>query len=223
MNKYLIAVVMVVLVAVGYTQRGEAQPTHICSTNASTYQDLVDLGFCDIGDKTFSNFNGFFTTTTGGAIPVLASNVAVTSLSGPPFWGFNFAFTLAAGPSQHNEIEIAYTITCNPLADVFNCIDSNELALTSTVMGGGTAGVVAFGLLVDAGSPSAAASFAGVHSEDVLESIDVFCPANPNCLAQISAVSNTVDQVQVPEPATLPLLGAGLFSLAALGRRKSSR
>ena len=69
MNKYLIAVVMVVLVAARYSQRGEAQPTHICSANASSYRDLVDLGFCDIGDKTFSNFNSFFNTAAGAPPP----------------------------------------------------------------------------------------------------------------------------------------------------------
>src|SRR6266536_4728971 len=101
MNQYLIAVVMVVLVAAGYSQRGEAQPTHICSANASSYRDLVDLGFCDIGDKTFSNFNSFFNTAAGGATLVLATDVAVTSLSGPPFWGFQFGgFALDADPNQ---------------------------------------------------------------------------------------------------------------------------
>ncbi len=241
MNKYLIAVVMVVLVAAGYGQRGEAQPTHICSANASSYRDLVDLGFCDIGDKTFSNFNSFFNTAAGGATPVLATDVAVTSLSGPPFWGFQFGgFALDADPNQQNIIDIFYSVTCNALAAVFNCIDSYELAMTGTTMGtGGSAGVdvsITFpgggsGISLDtnAGSPSAAASFAGAHSVDVLETFSVHCSVDPNCFSQISVVSNTVDQVhtidqvQIPEPATFALLDAGLLSLAAFRRRKTSR
>src|SRR3981081_3352955 len=170
MSKYLIAVLMLVLVAAGYSQKGEAGPTHICSANVTTYRDLIDLGFCDIGDKTFSNFNGFFNTAAGGATPVSASDVVVTSLSGPPFWGFQFGgFALDAHPNQQNIIEFFYTVTCNALAAVFDCIDSYELAMTGTTAGGGTAGVgvviqpgggSGIALVAFAGGPSAAASFA---------------------------------------------------------------
>src|SRR6267143_2900809 len=186
MSKYLIAALMVVLVAAGYSQKGEASPTHICSANVTTYHDLIDLGFCDIGDKTFSNFNSFFNTAAGGATPVGPSDVVVTSLSGPPFWGFQFGgFALDAHPNQQNIIEIAYTVTCNALAAVFNCIDSYELAMTGTTAGtGGSAGVEVLvhpggggGILLVtfAGGPSAAASFAGVHSVDVIENWSVHC------------------------------------------------
>jgi hypothetical protein len=136
MNKYLIAVVMVVLVAAGYSQRGEAQPTHICSANASSYRDLVDLGFCDIGDKTFSNFNSFFNTAAGGATPVLATDVAVTSLSGPRFGASIWGLCADADPNQQNIIDIFYSVTQRSCGR-FNCIDSYELAMTGTTMGTG--------------------------------------------------------------------------------------
>jgi PEP-CTERM motif len=216
MNKYLIAVVMVVLVAAGYSQRSEASP---CSF-FTRYANLPSQ--CDIGDKTFSDF----TYLSTGANPVNAFFVGVVSIAGPPEWGFQFTFGLNAVANQRSDIILGYTVTCNALAAVFNCIDSDELLMTGTVTSGGIADVeetvngFTF-FFTSAGSPSAAISFAGVHTEDV--SVDIFaaCAANPtDCSAQISAVRATVDQVQVPEPATWALLGAGLFSLAAFGRRK---
>src|SRR2546422_11398467 len=117
-KKYALAMVIVVLLAAGYSKRSDAAA---CAT--TTCDVYLALNFtCDIGDKTFSNFTF---SSTGGA--PASADVAVTPVLGPPLWGFLFAFGLASSSALTPDLQIGYTVTCNSLAPVFDCITSNHL------------------------------------------------------------------------------------------------
>src|SRR5450432_1889387 len=133
MNKYLIAAVMVVLVAAGgYSQRGEAAPCPIAPFSTYTAAAFT----CDIQDKTFSAFTLFGATdsvTVGQVTPVVPPNIG--NLYG--FMFFTGSLSAITGGAASNDISFGYTVTCNGIGGPFNCIDSVELSIVGSSTGTG--------------------------------------------------------------------------------------
>jgi PEP-CTERM motif len=218
MPRCLIAVVMVVLVAGGHSQMTEATPCGMGTYNQLTTA-CTDAG----GDLTFSNFT-YAASATGGAVAVMPTSVSYMALNGPPLSGFSFFLppltVVSNGPSQTSDILIGYTVTCT--GAIFNCIDLAALQMVAMTSGSGIASVSeifsSHSLSVASPGPSfASVAFGTVHQGIVQEDISVI----DNGTATIDLMINEFHQV--PEPATLALLGAGLLSLVAPGRRRTSR
>jgi hypothetical protein len=239
-KRYAVAIVMVMLLAAGYSPQGEALP--LCASlgtpaipNSQSLGDLIASnagGGCTIDDKDFSNFL-FSAVATGGATPLTPTGIKYVAIGGPPEWGFLFNFLLVSTAGQSNDFTLSYDVTCNAKAPVVDCITSDHL----TMAGSGDAGGRAFvdetkclgGLpTCPGGTPSLhtlnpnvppvtnndIVFFAGVHTEHLFKDIGTVCPvgASANCIAQISAITNMVDQ-RLPEPGTLALLVLGLVGL----------
>src|SRR5438132_8196688 len=91
----------------------------LCPDGATytTYLGLNAGGGCFIDDKLFTGFS-YTSTASGGASPILASSVTVTTI-GPagtgativgPEIGFLFSSTWFAGPGQAQDSLIDYTV-----------------------------------------------------------------------------------------------------------------
>jgi hypothetical protein len=191
-----------------------------------TYQELIDAGSCTIGDKTFSDFTFGFTGTPA----LTASDINFSIINGVGGeWGFRFQFSLNVAGNATKDIGLGYVVSCT---DGSACIDSIHGVLTGFVSNGGFATVGetfvgpggtpagGFGLSWP-GAVSGGADITPTVSLTTTKDINVTCEfGSAGCFASISIVTNTVDQVTVPEPGTLSLLAAGLLGLGWVGRRR---
>jgi hypothetical protein len=230
-KKYALAVVMVVLLAAGYSQRSEAQAFDPCPATG-TYAQLIALGACTIDDKLFGNFEQLGTPD----VPVTYTVVSTATED-----GFIFQFGLTANNNDAKDFSLLYDVQCiggDP------CIISADLTLqgfavlppgTGTVSIGetvceggfhtgtctGTAGFLAVGSdgTIAGTTLTAHLEFPGVNTLGITKDINATCGGTCT-LASLSLFQNTVDQA--PEPATLLLFGAGLAGLAFFRRRKAA-
>jgi hypothetical protein len=228
----MVAGALASLATVAVVGAAGAAPIAACAPAAmSTY---VVTGFaCTIGDKTFSDFS--YTpgsSGTGTASP--ATQVTVTPLG----FGFRFNGIWNSGSNGTGDAGISYIVAVTngkPL------IDSAFLSVTgSLTTGPGVAGTVGETLceggdgMICPNSDLLNVSLAGPTTDlvkplssgpvsivGVSKDLDATSEGAGGSAA-ISVVINTLDQVTVPEPASLALLGSALIGFGVFRRRRKS-
>jgi hypothetical protein len=214
------SVIAGILVSLATAAVSGAAKAAACVSN--TLDKYTAPGFaCTIGDMTFANFTWTPSNTGGGTAPPAMSEKAV-----PDGLGFDLDGLFAASSGATADAILHYTATTT---DDTNTIDRIMLYAVGGQSGTGTNGVdevlCAGGLLaacpaggnyalsVTGNGVAVQVAFAGVNEVDIRK--DIYTEGGPSGSATLSSVTNVVDQ-PVPEPASLALLAAGLFSLGAL-------
>jgi hypothetical protein len=210
-----------------------------CVTN--TYDNYLG-STCTIftnppGDvKTFSNFS----YSTSGTNPMPDNQITTNPIAFPFVVGLLFNAPWIAGPSQSQSSTIGFTVTLTSGSALLN--DLSLLMFGGGFSGTGSASVTETYCLGDTLSDGCAkgtmgtlstflngkgsklvdtVNFAGVSEIDVSKVIQV--SGGDDGFAVLSGVENLISEdVPVPEPSALSILGASLMIMGGLARRKLS-
>ncbi len=215
----------------------------VCGDNTPLSTYLVSGYSCQIGDKTFSNFN-YVSSAQGGAVAITPAGITVDTLgplgSGASIVnndiGLQFNANWSATAGQVTDSNIGFTVTVNGGGAML--IDDTGLAQISGVSPNGSASVAERGcgpapctpntisvLTFDNGGPTSQTVldtyFTPVGSLAVMK--DIAVSGGTSGFATLSLVDDTFSQIAVPEPMSMGLLGGGLALLGLARRRRLAK
>lgn len=224
MKKILVLMAMVLLIA--STAMAIPIPPNLIGYDPNadgklTYNELVALGSGGgiLEDKFFSNFT-YAGSAGGGAVALVASDITVVPDATPFNPGFLFTASWAAGSGAFMDSLLQFDVKSlgNPISDISaTMISGHVFSGIASVTENTTEGNI---LLFD--------SSLGVHTSDTITfnptmdtihvSKDIGVNGGTEGLATISGVTNHFSEV--PEPATMLLLGSGLLGMGVYARRR---
>jgi hypothetical protein len=222
MKSCLVLVAMMAVVAVGPS---------MASASVITLADLLQGGTITVGDKEFYGFHDFISHGLGGADPASAASIIVSPLVegdelGLYFDSAEFFVTSNQGQDTHFEFFVK-------VLDRTKLISDNTLIMTASQRGTGRASIAEVVDENDDNGDTLATKLVYVnatgsdttdhkeftHPASIVHiSKDIALVGGSNGQAFMSDFSQTFSQV--PEPATLALLGLGGLSLLLKRRRR---
>jgi hypothetical protein len=223
--------ILMMLAAAVILQTAAWSATCVVGTVAD-YQALGATG-CTIGDKLFNNFT-FTPTATGGATLLTASSVTLTPITGPDI-GLQFNALWFAGTNQFQDTTIGFDVTVVG-GGSFLIKEASTLTSPGGFTGTGAA-TVSEGLCIGSPcTPVLGTNTINTAGTTILSSNVIFTPSGTlhavkdigvtggsNGTANLSQVTDTFSQTQVPEPTSILLLGSVMVVTGGFFRRRQAQ
>ncbi|MGD1017837.1 MAG: PEP-CTERM sorting domain-containing protein [Verrucomicrobiia bacterium] len=241
-------VLVVLLGAFSSSVQALVPVTNLTNGGSINFSNLVAPStlLVQVGDKLFGNFGFQYTDTTGNTNDYLvASDLVLSALSNTDGFGVSIQVPLVAQGAVTKDLTLEFSAqVVNPTTMMISDV---QLQVVGSASGLGVANVAetisteGFGsgaianLAVNFGASGATppggtdtVTLSAPQSmiwitKDVIVSGDPdgYPETNPSQdVGTISVIDQTFSQVQVPEPSTMALLGAGLAGLLIVRRRK---